>query len=154
VIVECPWTQLFWATVREITGRKLPRLHPLTWVTDLLQRTICSTEAVAVFVCGGWSLWTSRNNRVHGRNQWNPMAATKHVARIMEDMLCLRSRGEHGEPRPTARWQSPEEGWVKINSHGSFDCCRACGAAAAVLCNHSGQVLGRKQGGMDRCGKP
>jgi hypothetical protein len=43
---------------------------------------------------------------------------------------------------------------VKINSHGSFDCCRACGAAAAVLRNHSGQVLGRKQGGMDRCRNP
>ncbi|KAF8769783.1 hypothetical protein HU200_006397 [Digitaria exilis] len=35
----------------------------------------------------------------------------------------------------------PVEGWVKINSDGSFDATNGHGASAAVLRDHQGQVL-------------
>lgn len=52
VLVNCPWARRFWSTVKEILGRKLPRLHPRSWTTDLL----CSRQDAAIFVCGCCSL--------------------------------------------------------------------------------------------------
>nr|CAB3463968.1 unnamed protein product [Digitaria exilis] len=38
-------------------------------------------------------------------------------------------------------WDPPVEGWVKINSDGSFDATNGHGAGAAVLRDHQGKVL-------------
>ncbi|XP_072146652.1 uncharacterized protein [Setaria viridis] len=137
---NCPWARRFWKTVKEVTGEKLPGLHPATWTTDLILGTICSKEEAALFVCGCWSLWSSRNDRVHGRTNWNPAAAVKHVANIVEELMCMGPRGVSVEPRVVERWKPPEEGWVKVNSDGSFDACRGQGAGAAVLRDHLGRV--------------
>jgi hypothetical protein len=140
VIVECPWAKHFWSEVKKLTGSKLPVLHTITWATDVLQGSLCSLADVALFVCGGWSLWSSRNGREHGQNRWNPIAAAKHVANLVEEMLCLGKRADCLVPKSKERWRLSEERWVKVNTDGSFDACVGHGVGAAVLRDHHGEV--------------
>lgn len=62
-LVECIHAKLFWAEIKNMTGIKLPRLHPSTWASDIhiLDEKVCSREEVAVITRGAWSMWTSRN---------------------------------------------------------------------------------------------
>jgi hypothetical protein len=54
--------------LKELTGKVMPNLHPVSWTTDLLARSICSTMDAELFICGVWSLWTTgRNRRQHGQ---------------------------------------------------------------------------------------
>jgi hypothetical protein len=72
-----------------MTGCRIPDLHPVTWARDLLSDEMCSQQEAALFICGVWSLWTGRNARRHGKQQWSPVAASKHIASMIEDMICL-----------------------------------------------------------------
>jgi hypothetical protein len=140
-LVKCPWAKRFWKIVKELTERKLPDLHPMTWATDLIGGSVCSTEEAALFVCGCWSLWTSHNARDHGQTNRNPATAAKHVANMVEELLCLDMKSNKMDARPADQWRPPEDGCVKVNSDGSFDAARGQGAGAAVLRDHRGQIL-------------
>jgi hypothetical protein len=141
VIVECPWAKRLWLEVKKLTGKKLPALHPLTWATDLLQGSVCSLDDVALFICSGWSLWTSRNGREHGRSGWHPIGAAKHVANLVEELLCLGHRVEPPVMQQKEHWRAPDGDWVKVNSDGSFDGRLGGGAGAAVIRDHHGMLL-------------
>jgi len=39
---ECTYALWFWEGIKEMTGQKEPRLHPLTWAKDLLTGGLCS----------------------------------------------------------------------------------------------------------------
>jgi ribonuclease HI len=140
-LVECPWAKRFWATVKKVTGKKLPCLHPMTWATDLLLESMCTKEESALFVCGCWSLWSSRNGREHGRHSWNLVAAVKHVAGIVEELMCMGPLGTTMVARQKVRWVPPVEGGVKIISDGRFEAADGYGAGAAVIRDRQGRVL-------------
>jgi ribonuclease HI len=53
----------------------------------------------------------------------------------------LDNQSEASARKPKERWKPPEDGWVKVNTDGSFDGCLGCGAGAAVLRDHHGKVL-------------
>jgi ribonuclease HI len=55
-------------------------------------------------------------------------------------MLCLGKRADCSVPKSKEHWRLPEEGWVKVNTYGSFDACMGHGAGAAVLHGHHGEV--------------
>jgi hypothetical protein len=154
IIVECPWARRFWEAIFNTTGRKFPALHPVTWAMDLLAGRVCSKEDSALFMCGGWSLWTNRNARDHGRSQWSPQAAAKHVGRMVEEVVCLHTKGVRNNLRVTASWKRPAEGWVKLNTDGAFDVKYWLGSVAAVVRDHHGQVRSsrRVHAGLDVLG--
>lgn len=78
---------------------------------------------------------------MHGRSAWNPSAAARHVAGIIEDLVCIKPKGGQSTSKTKTRWTPPPEGWLKINSDGSFDCDLGQGVGAAVVRDHSGIVL-------------
>jgi hypothetical protein len=88
VAISCPLAVHVRREVKNLTGCKLPQLHRDSWATDLLSGKFCSFEETIVFICGAWSMWSGRNARRHGR-------ASKHVATLIEEMICLN----HNEPR-------------------------------------------------------
>lgn len=108
VLVSCPWARRFWVVVKESMGKKLPELHPTTWRIDLLTGSVCSKQDAAISVCGCWSLWSNRNDRAHGRSRWNPRVAVKHVANIVEELMCMKLSGHQATSRIEVKWKPPD----------------------------------------------
>lgn len=86
VAFTCTFAKRFWQATREITGCRLPELHPVTWMTYLLSDNMCSEKDAALIICGVWSLWSGRNARRHGKEQWNSRAV---VAALVEELICM-----------------------------------------------------------------
>jgi hypothetical protein len=62
------------------------------------------------------------------RRNWSSVAAVKHVAAIVEELLCL-DLGGYSRPIPEKQqWQKPEAGWWKINTDASFSALSSTGA--------------------------
>jgi hypothetical protein len=116
IMVSCPLAIRFWREIKVITGCKLPLLHPESWATDLLTEGFCTPQEAAVFVCGAWSLWTARNGRKHGRTSWSPVAAAKHVSKMIEDLICLTHKPPAMIPRRRGVWKKPEAGWKMLDN--------------------------------------
>lgn len=131
----CPVAKRFWAEVKRLSGVSVPSLHPCSWATDVFCANRCPTAAVATVVCGVWTLWTGRNARRHGRKVWEPGAAARYISTLLENLAMLKTTAKPGHVVVRARWQLPEEGWVKVNIDAAFD------SAGVVIRDHSGQVL-------------
>ena len=100
------------------------------------------TDSVKTMViCGAWSLWSGRNARRFGRDRWNPYAAVSHVAKMLEDLVCLKVPGPQASLRCRVKWKAPLEGWVKINSDAAFVAETGKGAGGVVMRNSQGEVL-------------
>ncbi|KAL6640145.1 hypothetical protein ACP70R_021994 [Stipagrostis hirtigluma subsp. patula] len=133
VAVRCPVARRFWKAVKELTGHKMPDLHPTSWTSDILEGKLCSANDSALFVCGVWALWTGRNSRRNGQRNWNPAAAARHMASMLEDLMCMNVGNLVPKIRATAQWQWPDTGWVKLNTDASFYSELSAGGAGAVL---------------------
>ncbi|RLN34247.1 hypothetical protein C2845_PM03G26600 [Panicum miliaceum] len=127
--------------VRDITGCKLLDLHPATWTKDLLSGDVCSQDKAALFICGAWSLWSGRNARRHGRNSWNPGAAAKHIAAMVEDLLCLGTNQKMEHTRQRGVWKKPDPGWMKVNTDAFFILESHSGSVGAVIRDDEGKLL-------------
>ena len=126
--------------MREMTGYKLPPLHPVTWTRDLLASDVCLQKDAALIIYGVWSLWTGRNARRHGKTRWSPGAAVRHVATMVEDLMCLETQAD----RPTrvpGRWSKPQEHWIKVNTDASFVASSSSGAGGVVVRDADGRLL-------------
>jgi hypothetical protein len=55
-------------SLSELTDVKMPDLHPVTWSLDILDEKFCIEHDRCLFLCGMWSLWSSRNDRKHGKS--------------------------------------------------------------------------------------
>jgi hypothetical protein len=74
----------------------------------------------------------------HGKQSMNAGVAARHVARMVEDLICLKydNRVSSGRQPRESRWRRPDLGWVKVNTDSSFLCstggakCWPTGAAA------------------------
>jgi hypothetical protein len=75
-----------------LTGCKLPNLYPVSRTMGLLLGEVCSHKEAELIICGVWSLWMGSNARRHGRKHWNPSAAVRHVAAMVEDVVCLEEK--------------------------------------------------------------
>jgi len=80
----------FWEEVKKLNGTKVPILHQLTWVQDLLTEEHCDARIAELIICGAWSLWTGRNARKHGKQNWDSAAAARHISSMLEeeDFIC------------------------------------------------------------------
>ncbi|TVU18379.1 hypothetical protein EJB05_34470, partial [Eragrostis curvula] len=141
ITMECSYAKRFWEAVQEVMGVKLPDLHPLTWAKDIISGQVCSLADANVIVCGAWSLWSGRNARNHGKSHWNATAAVKHIAKMLEDLVCMETYNEPEKVRIQERWKPPDQGWVKVNTDGAFGIASATGASGAVLRDELGVLL-------------
>ena len=99
------------------TGGSSQPMRPVFWARDMIVGSLCTVEVVAVFVCGGQSLWTSRNNRAP---QAELLALAKHVAKMVEELKCLAVKVESCTSRSKDKWRPPSEAPGEINSDGAF----------------------------------
>ncbi|KAF8730397.1 hypothetical protein HU200_016973 [Digitaria exilis] len=120
VAFNCTFATQFWRAAKEITGCKVPVLHPQTWARDILSSYLCSEKDPTIIVCGVWSLWSGRNNRRHGKVNRNTNAAVKHDATMIEDLICLQLPTQIKPARGRCPWQKLEVGWCKVNSDAAF----------------------------------
>ena len=104
IAFKCTFAVGFWQKVKEIIGCKVPALHPATWTRDLLSGDVCSERDVALIVCGVWSLWSGRNARCHGKIKWNAIAAAKHIAAMIEDLMGMHISEERKPARGRCHW--------------------------------------------------
>ncbi|TVU37137.1 hypothetical protein EJB05_10434, partial [Eragrostis curvula] len=141
VVAECTYARRFWEAVKEATGVKLPVLHPVTWAKDILSGHFCSGDDANMLVCGAWSLWSGRNARNHGAKQWSPRAAVKHVAKMLEDLVCMKDDSVPQQVRRHERWKPPDTGWVKVNSDGAFQMNSSTGASGVIVRDERGDTL-------------
>jgi hypothetical protein len=99
-----------------------------------------SQKDAALIICGVWSLWTGRNARRHGRIRWSPGAPVRHVAAMVEDLMCLEVQADK-PTRVPGRWTRPQEQWVKVNTDASFMPSSSSGAGGAVIRDADGRLL-------------
>jgi hypothetical protein len=67
-LFECTYARMFWSKLRELFGVRLLDLHPDTWASMLLDDGTCEEMDRAIMLCGTWSIWRSRNDRLHGKS--------------------------------------------------------------------------------------
>jgi ribonuclease HI len=140
VAITCTFVARFWRVLKDITGCKMPALHPATWTRDLLSGQHCTEQEAALLICGVWSLWTGRNNRRHGKN-WSPVAASRHIALMVEDLICLRQETKTTPPGPKELWRKPERGWYKVNTDASFAVASNSGSGGVVVRDGDGKLV-------------
>jgi hypothetical protein len=142
VLVQCTMARRFWEAMRNVTGVKLPRLHPVTWAKDLLDTKVCSKGDATVIMCGMWTLWTARNDRRHGESPLPLHLSVAWAKDTAYDLWRIRHPDRVTcQPRVRRTWEKPELGWVKCNSDAAFYADLHAGASGAVLRNHEGDIL-------------
>ncbi|KAF8754851.1 hypothetical protein HU200_011388 [Digitaria exilis] len=141
VAFKCTFATRFWEALRDITGCKLPHLHPATWTIDLMNGKICTQQEAALIICGVWSLWSGRNARRHGNKQWNPTLASRHIATMIEDMIGLTQETKVDSPCRRGKWKKPDAGWQKVNTDASFLLASGSGSGGVVIRDDAGRVI-------------
>ncbi|TVU51168.1 hypothetical protein EJB05_02576, partial [Eragrostis curvula] len=75
------------------------------------------------------------------------LVVVRHIAKMLDDLVCLDDKKEPRKPRVAEVWKSPDTGWAKVNTDGAFEAKTGKGAAGAILRNKRGETLaaeGRK----------
>jgi hypothetical protein len=103
VVTECSVARSFWDVIKQLSGVKLPQLHPCSWPTDILRPEVCSTKTAEAVICGAWVLWTGRNNRNHDRKTWKPGAMARYIASLIEELATLKIPTPVAKPRRLMR---------------------------------------------------
>jgi hypothetical protein len=61
ILTKCTTTKMFCREVKSIAGVKLPNLHHVSWVSDLMRDDMCTERERAIFITG-----MQGNKRQHG----------------------------------------------------------------------------------------
>lgn len=132
----------FWDRLKSITGIKLPQLHLAKRTSDLLDQSHCPDDARGVILCGMWSLWSSRNDRWHGKALIDIGVAIDWALEACLHLSAVDQSKESGNNNALAvRWKPPDQGALKINNDGAFDSDSCTGATGAVLRCSNGSCL-------------
>ena len=132
VLMNCTIAKLFWELTNQLTGVKLPRLHPVTWARDLLVHGTAKERAI--IICGMWSLWMQRNKRRHGEAGMPIRQAVLWVRDTAFDLWQLMHPPKQSLPRSEqVGWMRPHQGWIKCNVDAAFYAENGRGATGGVL---------------------
>ncbi|KAF8730966.1 hypothetical protein HU200_016841 [Digitaria exilis] len=85
--------------------------------------------------------WPGRNARNHGKANWNAGAAVRHIAKMVEDLVCIKADNIVHRPKTPVRWKPPDAPWLKVNTDGAFGASTCTGASGVVLRDSHGRVL-------------
>ena len=109
---------------------------------DILDDEVCATENAGYIVCGMWSVWTSRNNRIHGDSSTNLTQACRWAHDMASDlMLNAKPQGEGTKTKTKTYWQRPQEGYYKINVDAAFNSKDEKGASGVIIRDADGTVV-------------
>jgi hypothetical protein len=133
-LVKCSYAYHLWRSLADLTGVKLPNLHPATWTVDLLNDKICAEKDRCVILCGMWSLWGARNDRKHGKSPILMKHAVDWAMDVFFHLIKVVDRGNlKDDPSGEHQWKKHEPGYLKINTDGAYD--------VAVIRNEDGTFV-------------
>jgi ribonuclease HI len=138
---ECTWARLFWEELRRMTNIKIPRLHPNSWASDLLEGKVVSMSEACAILCGCWSIWTERNAIWHNEGGRSIVGSVRWVLDTTFDLAQLGKKKGPKIGKTIARWSKPEEGSLKINVDASFMKGDNSGATGLIVRNSEGRMI-------------
>ena len=119
-LTECPHAKLFWTALKDVFKVKLPRLHPGTWSADILVEPWFTGREKAIVTTVMYTIWSSRNNWVHGGRGYEPDDAIKHVQQTILDLELPKVSTRKAATQTGSVWQGPPLGVVKVNLDGAI----------------------------------
>jgi len=124
-------------------GAKLPRLHPLTWASDILLEGFCTEKDQCLFIIGTYSLWLQRNGRRHGESQPPLRQAVCWAIDTAHDLWQItKTPKTKSTTGARVQWCAPQGGWIKCNTDGTFYQESGQGATGTVLRDQTGAFVG------------
>lgn len=71
------------------------------------------------------------------------MAGIKHVASMVEDLLCMDLGAKEIPARERQKWMKPDPGWYKVNTDAAFKATSSTGSGGAVTRDADGALMGK-----------
>jgi hypothetical protein len=128
----CNHAKLFWTAAKDILLVKLPRLHPVTWVGDILCDLLFTQKEREIIITVMYSIWTSRNNLKHGEAGFNPAKSMEVIQETSQMLELPKDKGIPKPPRRACKWSKPPDGTVKPNSDAALQ-VEYCMALSVVV---------------------
>jgi hypothetical protein len=119
--------------MKRMVGIKVPSFHPNSWSMDLIDSNLLKEEEKGMVLCGCWSIWNERNKRRHGEGQRTIQALVQWV---MQTTIDLAHVGKEKSKKPLtkkAKWKSPDQSWVKINTDACYHQVAQAGSTGLVV---------------------
>jgi hypothetical protein len=99
---------------------KIPKLHPRSWATDLIDGTKGTREEACAILCGCWLVWLERNSVWHGNEGQSIIGSVHWVMESTFDLAQLGKKKASMLTKKIRQWQRPEMGVLKINVDAGF----------------------------------
>jgi hypothetical protein len=118
-LVEFSHAKMFWESAKEVLMLKLPRLHPNTWMKDIICKSMIPEYDRAKIISIMYGIWDSLNKWTHGERSFSPTSSMEFVK---ETLLSVEMPPIQKLPasRVVCRWKMPQAGVVKINSDSAL----------------------------------
>jgi ribonuclease HI len=149
-LVTCAHAKQFWSVASDYFGFTFPRLHPNTWIQDILVGSYLGTDQLPIAITVLWCVWSSRNKYVHGEEQYKPLGSMQ----LVEEQMALLELPPRQAVRPvqTCKWSKPPVGWCMVNVDGSLNSHLKVAGSGYIIRNHNGELMEagcRKQNHVD-----
>ncbi|RYQ87650.1 hypothetical protein Ahy_B09g095174 [Arachis hypogaea] len=150
----CDWTRTVWFGSQ---SQCIPSKENVKSIGDWLQqmykngKTANRAESTQNWSRIGiilWSIWKARNMQVYNYIEPNPELVINQARKLEQEYSSHTEEVNKKIMEPSTRskvpvkWRPPPQGWLKLNTDAAFSNVTKTGAAAAVIRDHQGNVLG------------
>jgi ribonuclease HI len=99
-----------------------------------------------------WRAWHLRNDVIHSDGKASVTGSVMFLHSYLHDLRknpgdlkgkqqTIQEIPTREDCRPTPSWTAPAQGWIKLNTDGSFDCKSRTGGAGAIARDHNGNIV-------------
>jgi ribonuclease HI len=151
VLLKCTPAKAFWQQVKELSGVKVPLLHPVTWAKDLIDPKLVPRKNAAVILCGMWSLWMARNCKRHNRDTVPLHVSVRWALDTAFDLWQISHPEKPVHTGVLQLWKKPPEGWIKCNVDAKYCDRDRSAASGVVLRDNDGRTCGGTSKWYEHC---
>jgi len=101
---ECTWARIFWEELKKITSIKIPRLHPDSWATDMIEGKMIKEADACILLCGCWAIWTERNAVWHGEGGRSVIDSVRWALEITFDLAQIGKTKKDKPVKAKPQW--------------------------------------------------
>lgn len=102
--------------------------------------SFCKDEERGLILCGMWSLWSSQNDRKHGKTPIDPGAAINWALEVCCHLISACPSVTEAGTDQLLKWMKPAEGTLKLNTDGAFLHNEGIGATGVVVRDSDGRL--------------
>jgi hypothetical protein len=115
---------------------------PKLWLLSLCEN-LCQSKFILVLTTL-WSIWWARRRAIHEDEFQSPLSTHHFIERYVEDLGLINkvSAASLAPSRPTAKWQPPQAGFMKIHSDGAVAKTHMRGAVGVICRDENGTFQG------------